>query len=601
MRLPRNFAEEVRNQADIVRIVSDYVSLKKRGSSWIACCPFHNEKTPSFNVHPGKQLFKCFGCGVAGDVFGFIRQIERCTFPEAIKTVADKCGIPIPQVDETEDYKRASRERDDLLQLNEWAAQFFEDQLGQGAEGKRAQDYLDSRGISPETRRLMRLGYAPNSWAALLAELKRRGADGGQIEKSGLVTIRDNGIGYYDRFRGRVMFPISDAQGRIIAFGGRIIGQGEPKYLNSPETPVYSKGRNLFGLNFAKEEIRRRDVAILVEGYLDFTIPFQSGVRNVIASLGTALTEQQVKLLGRYTRRIVVNYDPDSAGVNATKRSLEILLAEGFKVNVLSLPNGQDPDEFVLNNGAAAYRELLRTSLPYLEYIVEQSIKEHDLTKPAGKVETLNAILPYLVKVRDKIERSEYAGRVADRLKLEDRVVREELKRAVAGRQEQLDESALRARNDLMQAEKLLLSLYTNSERIRRSIYPAMSETDFTGLRAAEIFRASIHLTASDAAMDFGTFSSWFAEQEIEDEELIENLLPGILLEGATLVEARDEDSLITEAHECLAAIRRKKLQQELDGLQTDIRQAERTGDQSKLHDLLRQRMELQKQLHAHA
>ena len=222
MRFPNNFPEEVRNQADIVRIISDYVSLKKRGSNWVACCPFHNEKTPSFSVHQGKQLFKCFGCGVAGDVFRFVRVIEGCSYPESVRTVADKCGIPVPQVEMTEDFKQASRERDDLLQLNEWAAQFFEEQLGLGAEGKRAEEYVDSRGIQPETRRQFRLGYAPNSWDALLTELKRRGAENAQVEKSGLVTLRENGIGYYDKFRGRVMFPIFDAQNRIIAFGGRI-------------------------------------------------------------------------------------------------------------------------------------------------------------------------------------------------------------------------------------------------------------------------------------------------------------------------------------------------------------------------------------------
>jgi DNA primase len=599
MRFPRNFADEVRNQADIVRIISDYVALKKTGSSWKACCPFHNEKTPSFNVHAGKQVFKCFGCGVAGDVFGFIRQMERCTFPEAIKTVAEKCGIPIPQVEDSEDYKQAARERDDLLQLNEWAAQFFQEQLGMGAEGKRAEEYLDGRGISTDTRRLMRLGYAPQSWDALLTELKRRGAENALIEKSGLVTIRDNGIGYYDRFRGRVMFPISDAQGRVIAFGGRILGQGEPKYLNSPETPVYSKGRNLFGLNFAKDDIRKRDAAILVEGYLDFTIPFQSGVRNMIASLGTALTEQQVKLLARYTRRIVVNYDPDSAGISATKRSLEMLLAVGFKVNVLSLPDGMDPDEYVLKNGGDAYRDRLKKSVPYMDYIIEQSIKEHDMSRPGGKAETLNAILPYMHMVKNKVERSEYAGLVADRLKIEDRVVLAELKRAVDGRQNQLDETALKSRSTLLPAEKQLLGLITNHDGVRKTAMTALSGDEFEGLRGETIFHACRHLAATGAKMDFGCFSSWISENQIEDEELIEYLLPTVLLEGADAIESRDENDLISEARACISALRRNRMQRELERVRSDIRQAERSGDQTKLFELLTRQTELQKNLPA--
>ncbi|MEP7272099.1 MAG: DNA primase, partial [Acidobacteriota bacterium] len=323
---PRSFTDELRGQADIVRIVSDYVTLKKRGANHIACCPFHQEKTPSFNVNPARQLFKCFGCGKAGDVFRFIMEIESASFPEAVRTVAEKSGVALPQMVENRDAETKEQQRKELLEINRWATEFFENTLHEESQGRQALEYLAGRGINPETQRLFRLGYAPDSWDALSNHLRDRGVARPQIERSGLVTLRESGSGYYDRFRGRLIFPISDAQGRIIAFGGRTLGTGEPKYLNSPETVLYTKGQHLFGLTQSREDVRKRGYAILVEGYLDFLIPFQAGVTNLVASLGTALTDQQVRLLSRYARKIVVNFDPDAAGASATKRSLETLL-----------------------------------------------------------------------------------------------------------------------------------------------------------------------------------------------------------------------------------------------------------------------------------
>jgi DNA primase len=294
--LPKGFSDEVRQQADIVRIVSDYVSLKKRGQNWIACCPFHSEKTPSFNVHAGKGIYKCFGCSAGGNVFDFVMRIEGLSFPDAVRLVADRSGIPVPRdVAPSAETQRAERWRKRLFELNEWACEFVESQLGAGPEGQRALDYLESRGITSTTRERLRLGYAPNAWEAISNHLASRGVSRENIADSGLVTVKEGGSGYYDRFRGRVIFPIADAQGRIVAFGGRTLGDDGPKYLNSPETAVYTKGNHLYGVAFAKEAIRRSGFAILVEGYLDVVIPFQEGVENVVASLGTALTEGQAR------------------------------------------------------------------------------------------------------------------------------------------------------------------------------------------------------------------------------------------------------------------------------------------------------------------
>jgi DNA primase len=468
MRFPRGFADEVRNQADIVRIVSDYVSLKKRGSNYLACCPFHSEKTPSFTVHAGKGIFKCFGCGAGGDVLGFVMRIEGCAYPEAIRIVAEKSGIPLPAVEETEDYKKLEQDREMILRLNEWAANYFEAMLNE-AEGQSAREYIASRGIADETRKLFRLGYAPDSWEGLINYLKERGATDDEISTSGLVVLKEGG-GFYDRFRGRVMFPITDSQSRVIAFGGRVMGEGEPKYLNSPETAVYTKGRNLFGLHVAKNEIRRLGFAILVEGYLDCIIPFQEGISNIVASLGTALTDHQVRLLRRYMDQpqIIVNFDSDAAGQSATMRSIEMLLAEGFKVNILTLPFGKDPDEFVRSRGATEFLALLKTTQPYIEYIIDTTLAAHDASRPAGKVEAINAILPHLARMKDKVVRADYAEQIADRLKVDSRVIREEIRRTATSRKGALSESALRAAEDTTPAERQLLELMLANADVRR-------------------------------------------------------------------------------------------------------------------------------------
>ncbi|MBL8151355.1 MAG: DNA primase, partial [Blastocatellia bacterium] len=413
MALSKSFVEELKSQADIVRIVSDYISLNKRGKNYVANCPFHNEKTPSFNVSQTKQIFHCFGCGVGGDVVGFIMQIEHCDYIQAVKTLAAKLGVAY--VETSQDTKRNSEDREELLQINLWATEFFQQQLEDSAEGQQAIDYLEQRGIKRHIQKELKIGYAPDSWDSLSKYLQTCGATTSQIERSGLVTLKENSTGYYDRFRGRCIFPILDAQGRTVAFGGRVIGSGEPKYLNSPETVLYTKGKHLFGLYYAKEAIRKQGFAILVEGYLDFILPYQEGIQNIVASLGTALTEHQVRLLARYldSPQIVVNFDPDKAGVAATKRSLEILLQQGYKVNVLTLPEGYDPDTFVRKQGVSAYRQLLKKSQPYIDYVLAQSMKDHDVARPAGKAAILNAVLPFLAKVPDRIERSEYADHVA--------------------------------------------------------------------------------------------------------------------------------------------------------------------------------------------
>lgn len=589
MRLPRGFADDVKNQSDILRVVSDYVTLKKRGAAYLACCPFHSEKTPSFNVHPGKGLFKCFGCGAGGSVFDFVMRIEGCSFPEAVRTVAEKSGIPVPVQDETEDYKRSAHEREVVLRLNEEAALYFERQLA-AAEGAEARDYVNSRGISSEAQKLFRLGYAPDSWDGLLSHLKAGGAAEDEISVSGLVIPRETG-GFYDRFRGRVIFPITDSQGRVIAFGGRVMKEGQPKYLNSPETNVYTKGRNLYGLALSKNAIRAAGFAILVEGYLDCMIPYQGGVHNIVASLGTALTDSQVRLLRRYmdSPQIVVNFDPDSAGQAATMRSIEVLLAEGFKVNILRMPTDEDPDEFVRAHGIDAFRQLLKTTQPYVDYIIDSSIGAHDTSRPAGKVAAINAILPHLARMKDKVARTDYAAQIADRLKLDSRVVREELRRVATNRQQALDPKRLRVVEDVTKAERQLLELMLANPDVRRAIISTLQDDDYAELATGAIFAAIIKAEGSGAAPDFDNLSA------LLDGEMEREMLPALLMSDLEWAGETDFETLLKKATEALASLRRRQLEKRLDAIQMELGEAERANDLDRVLHLYKEKTEIKR------
>src|SRR5262249_41586673 len=410
----------------------------------------------------------------------------------------------IPEVNDSEDYKKQAAERDIILRLNGWAAEFFELQLRDSKDGERARQYAVDRGISEAATKEFRLGWAPDRWDALTEHLRERGATLEEINLSGLAIMKEAG-GLHDRFRSRLMFPITDSQNRPIAFGGRIIGEGEPKYLNSPETAIYTKGRNLYGLALAKNDIRTAGFAILVEGYLDCLIPYQHGVRNIVASLGTALTDGQVRLLRRYMEnpQIVVNFDPDSAGQRATMRSIEVLLSEGFKVNILKLPSDKDPDEFVRAHGVDQFKLLLKGSQPYIEYVVDTAVTTYDVTRPSGKVEAINSILPHLARMRDKVARADYAEQIADRLKLDSRVVREELKKTATNRRDSLDRKALRAAEEVTLAERQLLSLILANADVRQSVLSAIKEEDYAELASAGIFNAIVRLELESREPDF--------------------------------------------------------------------------------------------------
>src|SRR5436190_3352789 len=507
MRYPQTFIDDLRRQTDIVRVVQDYVPLKKKGANWMACCPFHKEKTPSFSVNPTKEIFYCFGCHKGGSVFNFVMEVESVPFPEAIKIVAEKSGVPLPKLIDDGRFEAKRQEADEVIELNKWALEWWEQQLSAGgSETRVARDYLARREITDETRQTFRLGYSPDSWEALSSYLRQKGALQTQIDRSGLVVKKEDGSSY-DRFRGRLMFPVMDVQGRPIAFGGRTLQPDDDvKYINSPETAAYVKGRNLFGLNFTRDEIRRQGFAILVEGFLDLIIPFQFGIRNVVASLGTALTTDQAKLLGRFARRVVVNYDGDGAGVQAAKRAIEILLPEDLEVKVLVLPNKSDPDEFIRQQGASEYQRLRGDAQPHIQFVIDQAVADRNLHRPAEKAEAVEEVLPYVRAVRNRIQKREYFDIAVDALRVDDPALKRELWFSVR--------SGL-APNDLKRkiigeakakptvAEQQLLELLFADERLRKVFLPQLTPDVIADLPTEPIFEALVEADKTGSELDY--------------------------------------------------------------------------------------------------
>ncbi len=475
---PGDFAYELKQQADIVRVVGDYVKLKKAGAqNYSGLCPFHSEKTPSFSVHATRQFFHCFGCGASGDVFNFVQKIENITFPEAVRAIAQRLGIPLPRaIYSSPTEERDAKLRTILLEVHERASDFFKEYLRR-PEGAKAREYLAGRGLNEEMIRTFGVGFAPDSGFLLKDRLKAdydeevlresglfswkekdshqppavgSQQNSGSLDSTGQLanelpdSARDDSsenkpslASMYSKFRNRVMFPISNESGRVIAFTGRTLSTDEkagPKYLNSPETAIYSKSRVLFNLDHAKEATRKLDYAILVEGQMDCISVYAAGFHNVIASSGTAFTELQARLLGRFSKNVVVNFDPDTAGAKATERTLGLLVGEEFQIKVLSLEPGFDPDLFIRRKGKDAYAQALRASQAYFDYLIDRARQQFGVRSGEGKVKAVNYLLPHIQRVPSRIVRDELAREIAQKLAIDSAVLRQELKHAATKR-----------------------------------------------------------------------------------------------------------------------------------------------------------------------
>jgi DNA primase len=579
-----SFADRVKQQADIVRVVGEYVRLKKSGQNFTGLCPFHNEKTPSFAVHPVKQIYHCFGCGVGGDVFQFVMEIDKITFPEAVRAVAEKCGIAVPRERErSPEERRENQLRSSLVELHKEAAAFFVQQLNATPEGRAAKAYLLDRGLDSEAVARFGIGFAPSGGEALLRLFKPKYPEKA-LESSGLMSRDQNGR-LFDRFRRRVMFPIANESGKIVAFGGRALGDDLPKYLNSPETPIYTKSNVLYHLDRAKDSLRQRDFAVLVEGYMDAIAVARAGVSNVVASCGTSLTEPQVKLLGRFTRRVIVNYDPDTAGQAATERSLTILLEQGVEVRVLALPGGKDPDSFIRSEGPAAYTKLLNEASPYVDYLISRA-RKMDMSTAEGKLRAVNFLLAYVQRIPDRILRSEWATRIAQQLRIEEPVLRESMRKAASERR-----SEVKTRPDLIgrvgkPAERRLVQMLVEADEFRAQLAEEIRAGELhRGLESERILGALIEACASGARPDAAELAAALVDER--DRRLLFEIA---FESGAPPTWA--------EAESCLAVLRRLIAEEELSTVQKQIESfAAAAGAGGELRRLLERKQELRRRL----
>jgi DNA primase len=576
-----SFAERVKQQADIVRVVGEYVQLKKSGQNFRGLCPFHSEKTPSFNVHPTRQIYHCFGCGKGGDVFNFVMEMEKCEFPEAIRIVAEKCGIPVPRKKErSPEERKENQQRGALVEMHREAQTFFVKQLEGTLEGKAARVYLDDRGLDKDAITQFGIGYAPSGGDVLLRVLKSKYAEK-LLAESGLVS-RDQSGRLFDRFRRRITFPIANESGKIVAFGCRALGDDQPKYLNSPETPIYSKSNVLYHLDRAKDALRRQDFAVLVEGYMDAIAVARAGVSNVVASCGTSLAEPQIKLLGRFTKRVVVNYDPDTAGQAATERSISLLLEHDFEVRVLALPGKADPDRFVREQGADAYMKVLKEAPPYVDYLIERA-RQMDLSTGEGKLRAVNFLLPYVQKIPNRLLRSEWATRIAQQLRLEEPVLRAALSKAASERRSEVKTQPELIARAAKPAERRLIRMLAEAEGFRHELAQQLQNARlYHGLETEKIFTALIVASLSGEPVQASEVAAILEERD-------RRLLFEILFEEAS-------EPSWDEAVSCIEALQHRQAERELAEVQRTI-EASAAGPE--LRGLLERKQQLMRRLAA--
>jgi DNA primase len=577
-----DFAQSVKQRADIVKVIESYIRLRKAGAQrFTGLCPFHKEKTPSFSVHAGQQFFYCFGCQTTGDVFSFVGKIENVGFPEAVRIVAQKCGIPLPKREFSSPEEAAgARMRTKLLELHETAATWFEEQL-RGPGGALAREYLAGRGMTEEGIRKFRIGFAPDGFHALHERLGGV-ADEETLRASGLFSSKEQGDGgqgpIYDRFRKRVMFPIANEGGRVIAFTARTLETGDKagaKYINSPETPLYSKGQVLFNLDKAKPAIRALEFALLVEGQMDCISVFLAGIQNVIATSGTAFTEQQVAILKRHTSNVIVNFDPDTAGANAAEKSIALLTEEGFAVKIVTLEGGLDPDRFIRERGVEAYKEALRESRRQADYLIERARMLFPGASAEQKVKAMNFLLPHIRRMPETLAREQFAADAAQKLGIGSAVLREELRQAALRRRERVEERAAK----LTEVERVLLR--------------ALAVTDPEGAEARLLAAEAL----TNNAMWFEHLGAFGAMQALADRAA-KDPMDAVVDPGqrALLAEALLGESRAPEANEVESAVQEvqeRAIEGRLREMRAQIAEAERTGDFSGLALLTQKKLEL--------
>jgi DNA primase len=571
--------DQIRQVANIIDVASLYTTLRKRGKKHVGLCPFHSEKGPSFTVDSEKQLFHCFGCGVGGDVFTLIMEKENLSFPEALKYLAEKYHIPLPR--QTKLSPELVKLEEKIFKINEMALAFFRRNLFQTKEGEGAMGYLRKRNLSAETLETLKVGYAPNSWNAALTYFQGKGIDLPLLEKAGLVLPGQKKPEYYDRFRGRVIFPIFSLTGKVTAFGGRTLIDADPKYLNSPDTPVYSKGKLLYGLNWTKESVREAGEVILVEGYTDFASLYQAGIKNIAASLGTSLTIDQAELARRFATNIILNYDGDSAGKMATSRGISIFIAQGQSPKIVILPEDLDPDSYLQKYGAERYlMQLKKGSAPLIKFLV-------DHFSTTGKLNTLLSTVYERIQIAEKIinlvgvnpktlEGSEHLRQLSGFLNLEEQLLRDRIKgKSIENKTEEWE--------FFLPAEKRLLQILLENNTITPQLLTKTREEDFRGLKSEPAFKIMVESHKKGKKVVFPELS-----RAVEPD--LSRCLSQMMQEQAG--QGTEEEAL-----DCLRSLRKTSLESQLKALQKEIVQCERSGEKDRLKRLLSQKQSLTKEI----
>ncbi len=581
-----DFAQTVKQQANIVEIIEGYIRLRKAGAAnYSGLCPFHKEKSPSFSVHAVRQFYHCFGCGASGDVFTFVTKMENVSFPEAVRIVAQKCGIPLPKKEYSSPEEAAeARLRRKLLDLHDAATAWFEEQLN-GPEGAVAREYLAGRGLDPEGIKTFRIGYAPDSFNALRDYLSKQ-ADAEALRASGLFSQKEHEDGthgpLYDRFRKRVTFPIANEGGRIIAFTARTLETGEkagPKYINSPETQLYSKGQVLFNLDKAKAAIRQAGFALLVEGQMDSISVYLRGIRNVIATSGTAFTEMQVNILRRHTTQLAVNFDPDAAGANAAEKSIALLTEEGFDLKIVTLEDGLDPDRYIRERGIDAYKRAIMGSRRQADYLIERARQLFPGASAEQKVKAMNFLLPHIRRIPQKLIRDQFAADAAQKLGIDSVVLREELRQAALKRRDHVEVKA----SVITEVERVLLRALAvvdpEFEPSRRLAAQALAEQPawFEGLPSFPALQALAVRNAADPI------------EAVEDDG--QRALLAVALLGET------QPPGVAEVFSALQEIQERAIEVRLRGIRAQFAEAERRGDHAEVAVLMQQKIELDQAL----
>jgi DNA primase len=581
-----NFAQTVKQQTDITRILGEYVKLRKSGANWSALCPFHKEKSGSFYVYPATASYYCFGCKEHGDVFTFVMKMESVTFPEAVRSVATKMGIALPQreFNSPQEAQEAGLRRQ-LIDAHEAATQYFEQSL-HSPEAARAREYLTTRGVTAETIKTFRIGYAPESFNDMRDRLGKFFSDE-VLRASGLFSAKDQADGspgpMYAKFRKRIMFPIANEQGKPIAFTGRALDSTDvdakagPKYFNSPETLLYTKGNVLFNLDKAKAAMKKDDVALLVEGQMDCISVFMGGIHGVIATSGTAFTETQVRTLGRFTKNVVLNFDPDNAGAIATEKTISLLVEEGFQVRVVTLPGGLDPDRYIKERGIADYSAAVRSATRYADYLIERARTLFPARTPEAKVKAMNFLLPHIRLVPNALLRTEFATNAAQKLGIDNAMMLQELKQAAQQRLESV--RAVRP-GAMTEVERILLRalLLPDADSMRALAVERLSLTPdwYAELPSAPAIEVLVNAPAPENPFD--------AAPDGASRELLAAAMQG---------EAEQTSDAVLGA---LETLHDRYLDRRLRELTTQIAEAERRGDEAMRLRLLQEQMRLNRE-----